>query len=69
MRAGAQQPFFTDDTDVTPRGKFHFEFRNEHDLLQHSAFPNLRQNTANFKLNTGILHGLEIGIESPLRWR
>jgi hypothetical protein len=62
----AQQPFVTDDTDTTPKGKFHFEFSNEFDWLQRSALPNLRQNTADFELDYGLLKGVEIGIESPL---
>jgi hypothetical protein len=35
----AQQPFVTNDADVTPKGKFHFEFSNEFDLLSKSTFP------------------------------
>jgi len=64
--AQAQQPFYTDDADVTPRGHFHFEFSNEIDLLQRSSFPNLKQNTADFELDYGLFEGVEIGIESPL---
>src|SRR6267142_1878372 len=62
----AQQPFYTDDADVTPRGHFHFEFSNEIDLLQRSSFPNLKQNTADFELDYGLFEGVEIGFESPL---
>ncbi len=62
----AQQPFVTDDTDVTARGKFHFEFSNSFDLLQHYAFPNLRQNTASFELAYGLVERVEISIEAPL---
>lgn len=62
----AQQPFVTDDADVTPKGHFHFEFSNEFDLLQRSSFPNLRQNTADFELDYGLFEGVEIGFESPL---
>jgi hypothetical protein len=62
----AQQPFVTDDTDTTPKHHFHFEFSNEFDLLQSSAFPNLKQNTADFELDYGVFENLEIGIESPL---
>jgi hypothetical protein len=61
----AQQPFVTDDTDTTPKGKFHFEFSNEFDWLHRSSFPNLRQNTADFELDYGLLDNLEIGVESP----
>jgi hypothetical protein len=64
--ASAQQPFVTDDTDTTPKGHFHFEFSNEFDLLQRSAFPSRKQNTADFELDYGLLDSLEIGIESPL---
>lgn len=43
LPACAQQPFVTDDTNVTPKGKLHFEFTNEFDILQRSSFPNLKQ--------------------------
>jgi hypothetical protein len=62
----AQQPFVTDDADTTPKGHFHFEFSNEFDLLQRSAFPSSKQNTADFELDYGLLDNLEIGIEAPL---
>jgi hypothetical protein len=61
-----QQPFVTDDADTTPKGHFHFEFSNEFDWLHRSAFPNVKQNTADFELGYGLLDRLEIGIESPL---
>ncbi len=64
--AQAQQPFYTDDADVTPRGHFHFEFSNEFDLLQRSSLPTVKQNTADFELDYGLFEGVEIGIESPL---
>jgi hypothetical protein len=64
--ASAQQPFATDDADTTPKGKFHFEFSNELDFLQRSAFPNLKQNTADFELDYGLFNDVEIGIEAPL---
>src|SRR5690242_19156405 len=38
----AQSPFFTDDPAVTERGKWHFEFFNEFDVLQ-LQYPNIRQ--------------------------
>lgn len=66
VTATAQQPFVTDDADVTPKGKFHFEFSNEFDLLQKSAFPNLKQNTADFELDYGLFERVEIGVVSPL---
>src|ERR1700743_1763054 len=60
----AQLPFYTDDTGVTERGKWHFEFFNEYDALQ-LQLPNLRQNTANFKLNYGLPHNLEVDVDFP----
>jgi hypothetical protein len=62
----SQQPFVTDDADVTPRGKFHFEFSNSFDFLQRSAAPALRQNTASFELAYGLLENVEISVEAPL---
>jgi hypothetical protein len=62
----AQLPFYTDDPSVTDRGRLHFEFFNEIDGLQSSQYPNLSQNTANFKLNYGLPHGLEADIDAPL---
>jgi len=61
----AQLPFYTDDPAVTERGKWHFEFFNEFDALQHPQFPNLRQNTANYKLNYGLPHNLELDVDAP----
>src|SRR5687768_707863 len=66
LTAPAQQPFVTDDADVTPKGKFHFEFSNEFDLLQRLALPNVRQNTADFELDYGLFEGFEVGIAAPL---
>jgi len=62
----AQQPFVTDDADVTPKGHFHFEFSNEFDWLQRSSFPSLKQNTANSELDYGLFERVEIGFASPL---
>lgn len=64
--AAAQQPFVTDDADVTPKGHFHFEFSNEFDLLQRESFPSLKQNTADFELDYGLFERLELGIAAPL---
>jgi hypothetical protein len=60
----AQLPFYTDDTAVTEPRKWHFEFFNEYDALQ-LQYPNLRQNTANFKLNYGLPHHLELDVDVP----
>jgi len=65
QRVRAQLPFYTDDPAVTERGKWHFEFFNEFDMLQHPQYPSLRQNTVNFKLNYGAPHNLEIDLDTP----
>jgi Putative MetA-pathway of phenol degradation len=62
----AQQPFVTDDADVTPRGHIHLEVTNEFDLLPRSAFPNLKQNTLIVELDYGLFDNLEIGVAPPL---
>ncbi len=61
----AQLPFYTDDPSVTGKGKWHFEFFNEFDALQHPQYPNLRQNTANYKLNYGLPYDLELDADAP----
>ena len=60
-----QMPFYTDNADVTDDGALHFEFFNEFDGLQSAQYPDLRQNTANFKLNYGLPHGLELDVDAP----
>src|SRR5690242_21922656 len=64
--AYAQLPFYTDDADTTAKGKFHFEFSNEHDWLQRSSRPGTRQNTAVFTLNYGLTNRIELGVNAPL---
>jgi hypothetical protein len=61
----AQLPFYTDDPAVTDKNKFHFEFFDEYDGLQRPQFPNLRQNTANYKLNYGLPYNLELDFDAP----
>ena len=61
----AQLPFYTDDTNVTEVGKVHFEFFNEFDALQPEQFPDLRQNTSNFKINFGLPFHLELDFDAP----
>ena len=62
----AQQPFYTDDADVTDKKKLHFQLSNEYDILQRAAYPSLRQNTTVFELDYGLLNGVEIGVDGPL---
>jgi hypothetical protein len=61
----AQIPFYTDDTSVTEPGKLHAEAFDEFDGLQSSQFPDLRQNTANMKLNFSPVRGVELDIDAP----
>lgn len=61
----AQMPFYTDNADVTDQGTLHFEFFNEFDGLQSAQYPDLRQNTFNYKVNYGLPHGLELDIDAP----
>lgn len=64
-RVLAQMPFYTDDSGTTESGKWHFEFFNELDGLQHSQYPNRSQNTANFRLNRGLPFNLELDLDAP----
>jgi Putative MetA-pathway of phenol degradation len=61
----AQMPFYTDNADVTDEGTLHFEFFNEFDGLQSAQYPDLRQNTFNYKANYGLPHRLELDIDAP----
>lgn len=58
----AQMPFYTDDSAVTEPGTLHVEIFDEIDALQSMQFPDLRQNTANLKMNVGLPHGLELDV-------
>ena len=62
----AQQPFYTDDAAVTSAGKVHIEVFDEHDWLQRSLSPHVRQNTINMRINYGLGKGLELDLDSPL---
>lgn len=64
--AHAQLPFYTDDADTTPKGKFHIELSNELDWLQRSSFPSVRQNTTVFTLNYGVTDHIEVDVNAPL---
>jgi hypothetical protein len=65
-KAMAQQPFYTDNSDVTDKKKFHFQLGNEYDILQRAAYPSLRQNTTVLELDYGLWNGVEIGVDGPL---
>lgn len=64
--AGAQQPFATDDADVTPKGVVHVEIFDEYDWLQRELAPHVQQNTFNMRVNYGVGSGLELDLDSPL---
>lgn len=61
----AQMPFYTDNPDVTARGAWHFEVFDEFDGLQSSTYPNLRQNTFNYRVNVGLPYKLELDLDAP----
>lgn len=58
-------PFYTDNADVTDQGTLHFEFFNEYDGLQSAQYPDLRQNTFNYKVNYGLPYRLELDFDAP----
>lgn len=64
--AAAQQPFSTDDADVSPKGATHVEVFNEYDWLQKSQQPHVRQNTLNMRVNYGVTDRLELDLDAPL---
>ena len=64
--ARAQQPFYTDDADVTERGQFSFEAINEFDVLHPNARPAVRQNAATFTLAYGLFKHAEVSVSVPL---
>ena len=64
--AFAQQPFVTDDAEVTDAGHWHFQFSNEYDVLQKAAYPNLRQDWTNLVFQYGLAHHLEVNVDFPL---
>lgn len=58
-------PFYTDNADVTDQGTLHFEVYSELDDLQTALHPDIRQNTANFKVNYGLPRRLELDFDVP----
>jgi hypothetical protein len=63
--AHAQLPFYTDNADTTPKGRFHIELSNEQDWLQKSSLPGHRQSTTVFTLNYGLTDRIELGVNAP----
>jgi hypothetical protein len=66
VAAFAQQPFYTDDADVTERRHFFLEISNQHAWLQRSSFPFTKQNTTVLHLNYGLTNKFEIGVDAPM---
>lgn len=62
----AQQPFYTDDADVTTRHRFHMEISNQQSWLQRSALPATKQSATVFQVNYGLTQNFEIGMDGPL---
>lgn len=62
----AQQPFTTDDADVTSKRRFNLQIGNQFDILPRSDYPALRQNETEFELNYGLFENVEIGFSIPL---
>jgi Putative MetA-pathway of phenol degradation len=62
----AQQPFVSDDAEVTAKGLFHFEYFNQYAELPRTASPDLRQDTNNFTIQYGLLRNLEVNVDFPL---
>ena len=62
----AQQPFVSDDAEVTARRAWHFEYANTFAVLPRSSHPNLRQDTSHFVVQYGLFDRLEVNIDLPL---
>src|SRR5262249_23787502 len=62
----AQQPFITDDAEVTPKQEWHFEYFNQYAVLSKNAAPDLRQDWSNFVFQYGVLEGLEVNVDFPI---
>lgn len=62
----AQQPFVTDDADVTDKGKLQLQIGDEYDLLQRALYPDKAQNTLTAELNYGLWKNVEIGFAPAL---
>jgi hypothetical protein len=62
----AQQPFATDDAEVTEKRRWHFQYANEYDVLHKDAYPNERQDTNNFVIQYGLLSNVEVNMDFPL---
>jgi hypothetical protein len=66
LKVAAQQPFVTDDADVTDKGKLHLQISDEYDLLQRALYPGKTQNATNVEVDYGLWKGVEVGFAPPL---
>src|SRR5215813_3411804 len=66
LTARGQQPFNTDDADVTEYKHFHIQFSNEFDVLQRFDYPSLTQNTSVLEVGYGLAKNLEVSVNGPL---
>ncbi|MDT7602416.1 MAG: hypothetical protein QOF61_413, partial [Acidobacteriota bacterium] len=62
----AQQPFVTDNADVTDKGKLHLQIGDEFDLLQRTLYPAKTQNTLSAELDYGLCKNVEVGFSPGL---
>lgn len=60
--APAQQPFVTDNAEITDRGRFHLELGNQFDRLQRSALPVRHQNAAHVSVTYGLVKNMEVTV-------
>ena len=65
-RAEGQIPFLTDDSAVTPKGHWNFQFFSEYAVLPRSALPDRWQETNNFVIQFGATRNLELNIDFPI---
>lgn len=66
LKAAAQQPFVTDDADVTDKGKVHLQVADEYDLLQRALYPDKTQNMTGVEIDYGLWKGVEVGFAPTL---
>lgn len=66
VEAHAQQPFFNDNADVAEYHRWHVETNNEYDILAHSSYPALGQDTQTIKFSYGAFGNCELGMDLPL---
>lgn len=66
LAARAQQPFYTDDADVTDKGKFHLQVADEYDVLQRTLYPGKTQNIFTTEIDYGLWKGVEVGFAPGL---